>query len=112
MLLLAYVSPFLPACQLTANSRRGGVSEPHNVGVSELLPPNEAVDRLAAILADFDEPSVAIRRLPDDLQAIATAVHEGSLTSEGVDGEIARALGRASAILARRMAGPPEGDLP
>lgn len=111
MLLLAYVSPFVSACQLTANSRRGGAPEPHNVGMSAPPPSNEALERLAAILRGFDDPEVAIRRLPDELQSIARAVHEGALTPAEVDVDVTRALGRASAILARRMAGPPEGDL-
>lgn len=111
MLLLAYVSPFVSACQLTANSRRGGAPQPHNVGMPAPVPSNEELQRLAAILRDFDDAEVAIRRLPDDLQSVARAVHEGALTPAAVDDDVARALGRASAILARRMAGPPEGDL-
>ena len=79
--------------------------------MSAPVPPNEPLDRLAAILRGFDDPEVAIRRLPGDLQSVARAVHEGALTPAAVDEDVTRALGRASAILARRMAGPPEGDL-
>lgn len=79
--------------------------------MSAPVPANEPLDRLATILSGFDDAEVAIRRLPHDLQSVATAVHEGALTPAEVDADVARALGRASAILARRMAGPPEGNL-
>lgn len=79
--------------------------------MSAPVSPNDPLERLAEILRGFDDAEVAIRRLPDDLQSVATAVHEGALTPAAVDDDVARALGRASAILARRMAGPPEGDL-
>lgn len=111
MLLLAYVSPFVSACQLTANSRRGGWLGHHTVLVLADPFPNDPIGRLQAVLNALDDLDAAIARLPEDLRPVTRAAMNGTLAARDVDADTARWLDRATAILARHMAGPPDGDL-
>ena len=73
--------------------------------------PTDPVGRLRAVLHALDDPDAAIARLPEDLRPATRSALSGTLAARDVDADTARWLDRATAILARRMAGPPDGDL-
>lgn len=80
---------------------------------------DEADARHAATVAALDraELEAGIARLPHDLQPAATGVLLQGRTYSDVSQELGirqpelvRAVHRSRAIIARRLAGPPEGD--
>ncbi len=83
----------------------------------DVVDPEDArLERVVASLTPA-ELEAAIARLPHDLQAAATGVLVQRRTYSDVSQELGirqpelvRALRRARGIIARRLAGPPEGD--